>query len=101
MLKPVEIWRAMKCSSGFGAAIQNRVSHAENSSHHRFGSFVPDVTVIFDNAGMDLHVPIRHVHVAHTFYLPKIQFATSPVQSENLGRKVVFQIRLQGGMPLW
>jgi hypothetical protein len=100
MLEPVEIGRAMKCGSGFDVAIKHRVSHTENRSHHRFGSFVPDVTVIFDNTGIDFHVPIRHVHVAHTFYLPKIQFATCRIQSENLGRKIVFQIRLQGMMPL-
>ena len=79
MLKPVEIGRAMKCSPRFDVAIKHRVSHTENSCHHRFGSFVPDVTVIFDNAGIDLHVPVRHVHVADTFYLPKIQFATCPI----------------------
>ena len=62
-LKPVEIRRAVKCSSGFDVAIKHRVSHTENSSHHRFGSFVPNVTVIFDNAGIDFHVPVRHVHV--------------------------------------
>ena len=69
----------MKRSSGFDVAIKHRVSHTENRSHHRFGSFVPDVTVILDNAGIDFHVPIRHVHVADTFYLPKIQFTTSPI----------------------
>ena len=75
MLKPVEIWRAMKCSSGFGAAIQNRVGHTENSCHHRFGSFVPDVTVIFDNAGIDLDVPIRDVHISNPLYLPNIELS--------------------------
>jgi hypothetical protein len=63
MLKPVEIRRAMKCSAGFDVAIKHRISHTENCSHHRFGSFVPNVTVIFDNAGIDFHVPVRHVHV--------------------------------------
>ena len=82
MLKPVEIWRAMKCSSGFDVAIKHRVSHTENSSHHRFGFFVPDVTVIFDNAGINLHVPIRDVHVAHTFYLPNVELSLRTVQRE-------------------
>jgi hypothetical protein len=82
MLKPVEIRRAMKCGARLCAGIQHRISHSENCSHHRFGSFVPDVTVIFDNAGIDLDVPIRDVHVAHTFYLPNVELSVRTVQRE-------------------
>src|SRR5882724_13022180 len=98
-LKPVEIRRAVKCSSGFDVAIKHRVSHTENSSHHRFGSFVPNVTVIFDNAGIDFHVPVRHVHVTHAFYLPKIQFTTSPSKVKTSAERLCSRFVSKAGCP--
>src|SRR5438270_10994462 len=85
VLKPGGVRRTMKRGAGLRVGIKHRVCHAEDRSHHRFGSFVPEIAVVFDNAGIDLYIPIRYVHVADTFYLPKIQFAVCPVQGENVG----------------
>jgi hypothetical protein len=45
--------------------------------------------VFFDNARIDLHVPIRHVHVAHTFYLPNVELPFRTVQREPVASMVM------------
>src|SRR5450759_2994994 len=72
-LKPGEVRRAMERGAGLRVGLEHWVCHAEDRSHHRFGFFVPEVAMIFDNAGIDFHVPVRHVHATDPLNLPKIQ----------------------------
>ena len=85
----------MKCGARFGVAINDRIRHSKERGHHRFGPRIPEIAVVFDNAGINLHVPIWNIDIADVLDLPEVEFAVGPVQSENSGRKIVLQIRFQ------
>ena len=51
------------------------ICNPENCRHHRFGSFVPKIAVVLDDAGVDFDIPVRHIDVANLLYLPEIEFA--------------------------
>src|SRR5438045_6030170 len=96
-LKPVEIRRAMKGGARFDAGIEQRVGHTENPSHHCFGSFIPEVAVVFDDAAINLHVPIRDVHISNLLYLPNIELSFRTVYSEAIANMVMLYVFFMRG----
>lgn len=91
----IGVGRPIESSTRFDRRIEPWIGHPENSRHHCFRSFVPEVAMIFDVARIDSHIPIRHIHHPDTFYLPKIELPIGSIQSEDVGRKVVLQVCFQ------
>src|SRR6202023_3087672 len=85
-------------AAGSGAALSSEAF--AKWRHHRFGPFVPKIAVILNDARIDFDVPVRHVDISNLLYLPEIEFAIAPVQSKDVGRKIVLQIRFQRWMTL-
>src|SRR5262245_56637952 len=92
-LESAEVSLSVEIGSWRGFGIEHWVRHPEDGRHHCFGSFVPQVAMVFDDAGIDFHVPVRHVHTANLFDLPEIEFAVSSIQSEDIAKEIMFQIR--------
>src|SRR5207244_3916278 len=88
-LKPAEIRRAMKGRARFDAGIQERVGHTENRGHHCFGSLIPEVAVVFDDAAINLYVPVGDVHISNLLYLPNIELSFRTVSSEAVAHMVM------------
>src|SRR6059058_2291234 len=78
-LKPPEVCLFVQIGSGLGLGIQHGARHPEDRRHHCFGPFIPKVAVVCDDAGINLHVPVWHIHAANSFNLPEIEFAVSSI----------------------
>ena len=69
----------MKCGARFGGAIDHRVCDAKKRGHHRFSARIPEITVVFDNTGVDLDVPVRNIDIANALDLPEMELAVGAV----------------------
>lgn len=78
-LKAAEVCLFVEIGPGSGVGIEHGVRHTEDRSHHCLGSFVPKVAMVCDDAGINFHVPVRHVHAANSFNLPEIEFAVTSI----------------------
>jgi hypothetical protein len=94
-MKPVEIGRVLEIRTRFDPRVQPRVGHAKNRCHHRFRSFIPKVAVILDNAGVNFHVPVRHVDISYPLYLPELEHSICAIESEYVGGQIMFKVSLE------
>jgi hypothetical protein len=93
--------RAVKSGARFGVPVNDGVRHSKERGHHRFGARIPEVAVIFDDARINFHVPIRHIDFAYTLDLPKVQFVSRAVQGESVSGKVLFEICFERSIAPW
>ena len=93
----LHIGRSLQSGARFFVVIKDRISHAKDRRHHRFGALVPKIAKIFDNAGIDLDVPVRDIDIANVFNLPDREFPRVRIQNETFSGMVVKQVLFERG----
>ena len=78
-LKPAEVCLFVQIGSGLCFGIEHRVRHPKDRRHHCFGSFVPKVAMVCNDAGDQLSRPSTARPAANSFNLPEIEFAVSSI----------------------
>ncbi len=56
-LEPAEVCLFVQIGSGLCFGIEHRVRHPKDRCHHCFGSFIPKIAMVRNDAGVNSHVP--------------------------------------------
>jgi hypothetical protein len=85
----LHVGRSLQSGARFGVVIKDRIGHAKDRGHHRFGAVVPKIAMIFDDAGIDLDVPVRNIDIADVFDLPDGELPRPRIQNETVTGMIV------------